>query len=116
MLPQFPQFAVAINKKSAEAAGEVTTYVDIGAGVYEILIMNIYSPNKYAQECHLGFDRRLPDGTRLYFKLKSGHVNYENPFCLDNTRIVEGPGRLYSHVYHLETTTHILQLLYRRVR
>ena len=89
--------------------------MELPAGRFRILIMNLNTEQGYLEEAHLAFDHALGDGTFKYSKLASGYVKEQLPLCISCTREIIGPGRLYSSIYHLEAHTHFLQILYEKV-
>ncbi len=103
-------------KTSPAVAGSSTVSIPIGDGLFEVLASVIAGlTTDRMQPGRIYFQKTLPDDTTLIQDLVSGEFTPLLPLSMSDSKHIQGPGRIYATVFHLDVTSHTLTIGYRRV-
>ncbi len=103
-------------KTSPAEAGSSSVSIPIGEGLFEVLAsVSAGLTTDRMQPARIYFQKTLADETTLNQDLVSGEFTPLLPLSMIESKLVQGPGRIYTSIFHLDTTSHTLVIGYRRV-
>lgn len=102
---------------SGAAAGSGSCTVVFGSGEYEILVLSVDAglTTDRAQSVNIRSRQKLPDATYFQNSLGSGFFSPNHPFMIKSV-MFKGPGDITTFAFHLDVTSHNLNISYRRTK